>query len=129
MESGLALKLLREIKDTFEGLVTVGDIVTDSDSMMRSHCRHTINNGELPDNAPELIFLADPSYRVKVVRKPIFAMVSNTKDPDKCKNIDSVRVKRYTTYYIAQNRYVDLDRLVTNLNDNASINHFFNNHI
>ena len=35
--------------------------------------------------------------------KPIFAMVTNTKDPDKCKNVNATRIKRYTSYYIRQN--------------------------
>ena len=66
------LKLLKGIKDTFEGLVTVGDIVTDDDFTIHSHYRHNINGGKLPDGVPEPIFLANLSHRVKVMCKPIF---------------------------------------------------------
>ena len=58
------------------------------------------NGGKLSDSIMQPIFLADPSHRIKVMCKPIFAMISGTKDPDKCKSVDAKRIKRYTSYYI-----------------------------
>ena len=60
------------------------------------------------------IFLADPSHRIKVMLKPIFAMVTDTKDPDKCKAVDAARIKRYASYYIRQNREKPLAEFVKN---------------
>ena len=110
----------------FDGLVYVEEIVTDDDSTMRSHCKNKKNGGNLPDEIPQPIFLADPSHRIKVMCKPIFAMVSNNKDPDQCKLIDATRIKRYTGYYIRQNRNKSIDEFIRNAR--APIEHLFNNH-
>ena len=126
MESALALNLLKHMNDEYKGLVHVGKIITDDDSIMRSHYKQVRNGGKLLNNIPEPIFLADPSHRVKVMCKGIFALVSDTKDPDRCKMIDAIRIKSYTSYYIAQNREGDLDHFVNNAN--APIAHLFNNH-
>ena len=100
--------------------------MTDDDSTMRSHLRNIINGGKLPDDIIQPNFLADPSHRVKVMCKAIFAMVSDTKDPDKCKTVDATRIKRYTSYYIRQNRSGPLLDFVANAK--APIEHLFNDH-
>jgi len=58
--------------------------------------------------------------------KPIFAMISNTKDPDKYKTVNATRINRYTAYYIRQNRGRPLLEFVANAQ--APIEHLFNNH-
>ena len=58
--------------------------------------------------------------------KPIFAMVTGTKDPDKCKTVDATRIKRYASYYIRQNRSKPLAVFVKNAK--APIEHLFNDH-
>lgn len=83
MEAGLVMQLVLKINKMFDGLVYVREIVTDDDSTMRAYLKNHKNGGKLPDNIIEPIFLADPSHLIKVMLKPIFAMISNTKDPDK----------------------------------------------
>ena len=126
MESGLALQLVIAVFEEFDGLVYIKHIVTDDDSTMRSHIKNIKNGGKLPDYIPQPIFKADPSHRIKVMCSPIFAMISDTKDPDKCKHNDATRIKRYTGYYIRQNRTKDLDTFVRNAK--APIEHLSNEH-
>ena len=100
MESALAFKLIQELNNLHNGIVNATEIVTDNDPIMRAHCKHENRRGKLTHNIPEPIFRSNPSDFIKVVYKSIFAMVSNTKDPNRCKNIDAIRIKRYTTYYV-----------------------------
>lgn len=58
--------------------------------------------------------------------KSIFATVSDTKDPNKCKIVDATRIKRYTSYYIRQNRPGPLLDFIANAK--APIEHLFNDH-
>ena len=126
MEAALALELVLRLETMFGGVVYIREIVTDDDSTMRSHLKQKKNGGKLPDRTITPIFLADPSHRIKVMLKPIFAMVTDTKDPDKCKAVDATRIKRYTSYYIRQNRELSLDKFVKNAR--APIEHLFNDH-
>ena len=126
MEAGLAFNLILKIDKMFEGLVYVKEIVTDDDSTMRAHLKNTTKGGKLPDSIIQPIFLADPSHRIKVMCKPIFGMVTGTKDPDKCKIVDATRIKRYASYYIRQNRSNPLAEFVKNAK--APIEHLFNDH-
>ena len=126
MEAALAFDFVIKIDEMFKGLVYIKEIITDDDSTMRAHLKNITNGGKLPDHILQAIFLADPSHRVKVMCKPIFAMVTNTKDPDKCKNVDATRIKRYTSYYIRQNRSRPLVEFVANAK--APIEHLFNDH-
>ena len=99
MESALALILVIAIYEEFNGLVFIENIVTDDDSTMRSHIKNIKNGGgKLPDYIPQPIFLADPSHRIKVMCAQIFVMISDTRDPDKCKHNNATRIKRYTGY-------------------------------
>ena len=66
---------------------------------MRAHLQHEGEGGKLRDAIPEPFFSAEPSHRIKVMAKPIFKMVTTTKDPTKCKKIDSLRVKKIHRMY------------------------------
>ena len=100
MEAGLALNLVIKIHDRFKGLVYIKELSTDDDGTMRSHLKNVINGGKSPNSITQPIFLANPSHLIKVMCNPIFAMVTGTKDPDKCRYVDATRIKRYTVYYI-----------------------------
>ena len=115
-----------KVKEIFNGLVYINELVTDDDSTMRAHLKNISNGGKLPYIINEPQFLADPSHRVKVMCKPLFAMVTESKDPDKCKRVDAIRIKRYTSYYIRQNRTKPLSEFVANAK--APIEHLFNDH-
>ena len=53
-------------------------------------------------------------------------MVTNTKDPNKCKMIGSLRVKKYLGCFIYKNRNLPLMEFVEKLH--APIDHIFNCH-
>ena len=108
------------------GRLFIEYLVSDDDSSLRSHLRHAENGGKLAANVPELSFLADPSHRIKTMCSPIYKMITNTKDPSKCKKIDFFRVKKYTSCYIYQNRNKPLDDFVKCAR--APIEHLFNLH-
>ena len=74
----------------------------------------------------ELTFKADPSHRVKVTSAPIFKMVTKTKDPNKCKQIDALQVKKYTGCCIYKNRDLPIDEFVAKAK--APVEHLFNDH-
>ena len=126
MESSLALKLTNEIYEQSRGTVHLGSIVTDDDSTLRSQLQNQVNGGKLIDQIPQPKFLADPSHRIKVMIAPIFKLVSNTKDPSKCKNLDALRLKKYIGCYIAQSRLKPLNEFVVGAL--APVEHLFNSH-
>ena len=53
-------------------------------------------------------------------------MIKDTKVPPKCKKIDFLRVKKYTSCYIYQNKKTPLNDLVQHAR--APIEHMFNVH-
>ena len=95
MESRVALDFTIELYESYGGKFFIEHMVTDDDSTIRSTLKHKSEHekGKLPDNVPEPIFLADPSHQVKVMSKPVFSRVTNTKDPTKCKKVDALRLK------------------------------------
>ena len=92
MESQVALDLTKKVFNDSNGRVYIRFIVSDDDSSMRAHLQHpsTDDKGKLPEMIPEPSFCADPSHRIKVMSAPIFKMVTKTKDPTKCKQIDAL---------------------------------------
>ena len=93
MEAAVALELCIQLHDgDYE--VFLEKIVSDDNSTMRAHFRHESNGSKLPDHIPETEFLADPSHRIKVMAKPLFKLAKiESKNPDKCKKIDVLRLK------------------------------------
>ena len=104
----------------------IGEMVTGDDSTMRTVLTHNEKKGRLAPDVPPPKFLADPGYRVKVMVKPIFTKVSKTKAINRIKNIDAIRIKKYTSCYIVQNREGDFKKFVANVL--APIEHLFNEH-
>ena len=82
--------------------ITYKKLVSDDESTMRSLLQHPSNHekGQLPEKIPQPLFLADPYHRIKLMSKPFFKIVANTKDPNKCKMIDVLRIKKYLGCYI-----------------------------
>ena len=104
MEAGVALEMVTAFTNESGGRLFIECLVSDDDSSLRKHLRHTENGGKLAAHVRELSFLADPSHRIKTMCSPIYKMITDTKDPSKCKKIDFLRVKKYTSCYIYQNR-------------------------
>ena len=126
MESQLALDLTVQVFEESDGHVYVAEILSDDDSSMRALVQHVGGGGKLQDAIPEPEFRADPSHCIKVMSKPIFKMVTKTKDPTKCKQIDALRVKKYTGCMIYKNKDLPINEFV--INAKAPIEHLFNNH-
>ena len=127
MKSSLALKLIEKLHEDTKQKVYVHELVTDDNATTRTILTHTHKKCRLSRNVPQPVFLADPCHRVKAMVKPIFARVSKTKDLNRIRNIDAMRIKKYTSYHIMQNRQDNLEKFVANAT--APIEHLFNNHI
>ena len=93
MEAGVALEMVTNMYNDSDNRLYIEFLVSDNDSSMRSHLRHIENGGKLPANVPEPTFLADPSHRIRTMCSPIYKMITNTKDPRKCKKIDFYELK------------------------------------
>ena len=123
MQSALALSMVDDIFRNTHEKTFIGEMVTDDDSTIRAVLSHNEKKGRLAPDVPPPKFLADPGHRIKVMVKPIFAKVSKTKP---IKNIDAMRIKKYTSCYIVQNREGDFNKFVANAL--APIEHLFNEH-
>ena len=94
--------------------------------MIRSHCKHVENGGNLKSPIPEPTFLADQGHHVKVVVKPFFGMVTTRKDLSRCKCIDAMQSKKYTACYLAQSRAGLLKQSLDNIL--VLVEYLFNHH-
>ena len=125
MEANLALSLTGKLFDKSKARVYLNEIVSDDDSTLRALSKHQEYNekGRLPPYIPQPHFLADPSHRIKVMSQPFFKMVTKTKDPNKCKMIDALRMKKYIGSFIYKNRTLELNEFVKKAH--APIEHLF----
>ena len=126
MEALLCRQMLEDLYDTTSSKISIGDIVSDDDSTLRKHCSSASKGGKLKEGVCEPRFLADPSHRTKVMVKPVFNLVTKTKKLDEVKMIDALRLKKYVSCYISQNRNGDFDKFVSNAK--APVEHLFDNH-
>ena len=97
------------------------------DSTLRSNYQADNNGGYLLPTVPPPEFLCDPTHRIKRMVSLIFKIIKNTKDPQKIKTIDALRLKKYMTCYITQYRSKDWSTFYNNRN--APLEHLFNCHI
>ena len=100
MESSLCRSLLEDISTLTKVRVSIRILVTDDDSILRSHCRSLENGDRLLEGVPYPLLLADLSHRVKVMFKGIFALMSSTKKTGEMKDIDALRLQKYTSCYV-----------------------------
>ena len=128
MDSTLCRLILEEVTDMTDGRVSIGTLVTDDDSTLRSHRRRLGNRVKQKEGVPEPIFLVDSSHRVKVMSKPIFVMVASTKNQDEIKYVDALRLRKYTSCYILRHCTCDLRsflRIARALDEHLFSNHEF----
>ena len=126
MESSLCVRLVNEVHDTFDELVRVEALVTDDDTTLRKHCRAEEEGGKLRAGVPTPRFLADPGHRIKVIGKALFGLVTKTKTIDEVRTIDVLRLKKYFSLYISQNKNKGFKQFKKNIN--APVEHLFDNH-
>ena len=108
-------QMLEELYEKTSLKVYIGDIVSDDDSTLRKHCFFESKGGKLKEEVCEPKYLVDPSHRTKVMVKPVFNLVTKTKKLDEVKMIDALRLNRYVSCYIAQNRNGDFEKLQSNI--------------
>ena len=84
------------------------------------------DKGRLPPYIPQHHFLSEPSHMIIAMSQPFFKMVTKTKDPNKCKMIDALRMKKYIGCFIYKNRTLELSEFVKKAH--APIEHLFNCH-
>ena len=104
MEASLCVTLVNEVHQTFDELVVVQALVTDDDSTLRKHCRAEDEGGKLNTGVATPRFLADPGHRIKVIGKALFGLVTKTKTINEVRTIDVLRLKKYFSLYISQNK-------------------------
>ena len=106
MEAAVALELCIQLHDgDYE--VFVEKIVSNDDSTMRAHLCH---DGKLLPRIDAPTFLADPSHRIKVMAQPLFKLAKGeSKDPEKCKKIDALRLKKYIGCWIVKINMLPFD--------------------
>ena len=76
-------------------MIRIEFVVSDDDSTMRANLHHigTHKNGKLPILAHQPKFLCDPSHRIKVMVKDIFALALMSKTKSNSEKIDAMRLK------------------------------------
>lgn len=96
IEEKLALELTEQLFNETKGRVYLHKKLSDDDSTMWALLQYPDHNkmGKLAPFIPELDFLADPLHKIKVMTKPFFKMVTNTRDPHQCKMIDALCIKK-----------------------------------
>ena len=100
MEAGTTLEMTPTLSKDLDRRIHVEKLVTNDDSSIRFHLRHTTNGGKLEADLPQSKFLTDPSHRIKTMYSTIYKMAINTKDPNKRKKIYHLRVNKYTSCYL-----------------------------
>ena len=80
----------------------------------------------MPTEIPEPEWLADPSYRTKVISKSIFNLANASKWISSCTKIDTVRFKKYVGYMLKTNRNRSISE-ISNVSK-AVIDHLFGCH-
>lgn len=95
MEANVALELSIKIFADSNGRLYIEELVSDNDSTMRSILTHKALNekGQSPEEIPAISFLTEPIHRIKVMTKPVYSKVTDTKDPGKCKKHDANGLK------------------------------------
>ena len=90
MEVDAVLHLYIEIFERLSKMLYLKTIVADDDPSMRVLFKHQNNNtkGRLPEEMIELKWLADLSYRTKVMAKPISSYKLSS-----CTKLDAIRFK------------------------------------
>ena len=124
MEATAALEL---ILDLHSKRVGVEFIVSDDDSTMRAHLRHIgSDKGKLPLDVAEPTFLCDPSHRIKVMVKDMFALALMSKTKSECEKIDALRIKKYLGCWVGKSKLLPYNEFKKQ--SNAPVEHLFGCH-
>ena len=125
MEASAALEMVVDLAK--EG-IGVEFVVSDDDSTMRANLHHigTHKNGKLPTSAHQPKFLCDPSHRIKVMVKDIFALALQSKTKSNAEKIDAMRLKKYCGCWIGKSKLLPFDQFKKL--SKAPVEHLFNCH-
>lgn len=109
----------------------IGSIVSDDDSVMRSHLRYPNptkkkDKGKLPTWILEPEFLADPTHRIKVVATHFYELAKALVSESRVSKPMAKRLKKNWGYMLRQNRDKTIEEFVEKAN--APLEHIFGNH-
>ena len=82
------------------------------------------NGGDLPNQISPPSWFADPNHRAKSVGNIMFELVKNIKEMNK---LDALRIKKYYSFYVKQNRKYGIDALMEKRY--CPIDHLFDDHM
>ena len=124
MEASAALQLILNLHSRG---IRIEFIVSDDDSTMRAHLTHIgSDKGKLPLYVFAPGFLCDPSHRVKVMVKDIFALALMSNAKSECEKIDALRIKKYVGCMIGKSKLLPFEQFKQAAN--APIEHLFGCH-
>ena len=111
MEASAAFDMVLQLHDLGIGIEY---IISDDDSTMRAHLKHigTEKNAKLPLHIHEPSFLCDPSHRIKVMVKDIFALALQSKAKSNAEKIDAMRLKKYCGCWIGKSKLLPFDEFI-----------------
>ena len=131
MDSDGMLFLMKRVHTVMQGKILYEYIVSDDDNKMKKYLTHPATRptgkknigGRLPKEIPEPKWFADPTHRAKCVAGAFFDLVKSHK---KMTKLDALRLKKYYSYYIKQNRHKTMKDLREN--SMAPLFHLFDDH-
>ena len=131
MEANGLVLLAKKMHKKYDGKMYLHTIICDDDSKMRKVMQHPYTKpngkvnqgGDLPMEIPVPEWFADPNHRAKSVGNVMFELVKTNKEMTK---LDALRIKKYYSFYVKQNRGEGIDELMKNRM--CPIDHLFDDH-
>ena len=116
MESDGMLYLMKRLHTVMKGKIFYEYIVSNDDNKMKKYLTHPEKRptgkknigGRLPKQIPVPKWFADPTHRAKCVAGAFFYLIKCNK---KMTKLDALRLKKYYSYFIKQNRHKTLEYL------------------
>ena len=69
-----------------------------------------LKNAKLPKDVHQPIFLCDPSHRIKVMVKDVFALALMSNSKSECQKIDALRLKKYFGFWIGKSKLLPFQK-------------------
>ena len=114
MEADAALQFYISLYQDSNKNIVLGTVVTDDDSSMCTLLTHKANNPKerLPEEMPQLEWLANSSHQTKVVAKSIFLLSTLPTGSSTCTKVNAIRFKKHFGYKIKENRSKNISEIV-----------------
>ena len=134
MESDGLLVIFNELQRKYKGKYFYDTVVTDDDTKLKKYMTHPRylprgwknHGGNLPIGIREPKWFADPTHRAKCVAGAFFEMTKGPATEIRATKLDALRMKKYYSYFIKQNRTKDIEWIVDHAL--APLDHMFGDH-